>query len=99
MADRTESTIVIDATSNAILEVIADLAAYPQWSEGITSVEVLETEKNRPTLARFVLDAGIIKDTPDLLDIFLFCWTESYSIPDCCTETYTLGALSQVDHV
>jgi ribosome-associated toxin RatA of RatAB toxin-antitoxin module len=66
MADRTESTIVIDATSNAILEVIADLAAYPQWSEGITSVEVLETEKNRPTLARFVLDAGIIKDTYEL---------------------------------
>jgi ribosome-associated toxin RatA of RatAB toxin-antitoxin module len=66
MADRTESTIVIAATSNAILEVIADLAAYPQWSEGITSVEVLETENSRPTLARFVLDAGIVKDTYEL---------------------------------
>ncbi len=66
MADRTESSIVIEATSSAILEVIADLSAYPQWSEGITSVEVLKTDKERPTLARFVLDAGIIKDTYEL---------------------------------
>ena len=66
MADRTESTIVIDALPAQILDVIADLAAYPQWSEGISSVEVLETEKKRPVLARFVLDAGIIKDTYEL---------------------------------
>ena len=66
MADRTESTIVIEATSSAILDVIADLNSYPQWSEGIASVDVLETDKNRPTLARFVLDAGMIKDTSEL---------------------------------
>ena len=33
MADRTESTIVIEATSSAILDVIADLYAYPQWMQ------------------------------------------------------------------
>jgi ribosome-associated toxin RatA of RatAB toxin-antitoxin module len=45
------------------MAVIADLPAYPQWSEGITSVEVLESDGGRPVLARFVLDAGLIKDT------------------------------------
>ena len=66
VADRTESTIVMNASTAAILDVIADLEAYPQWSEGISSVEVLATENKRPVLARFVLDAGIIKDTYEL---------------------------------
>ncbi|MDD2857863.1 MAG: SRPBCC family protein [Candidatus Nanopelagicales bacterium] len=63
MAERTESSTTIDAAPAAIMAVIADLAAYPQWSEGITSVEVLESQGDRPVLARFVLDAGLIKDT------------------------------------
>jgi ribosome-associated toxin RatA of RatAB toxin-antitoxin module len=66
VADRTESTIMIHATPSAILDVIADLEAYPQWSEGITSVVVIESEKNRPTIARFVLNAGIVNDTYEL---------------------------------
>ena len=41
MGDKTESSIVIEATPAAIMAVIADLAAYPQWSDGISSVEVL----------------------------------------------------------
>lgn len=63
MAERTESSTSIDATPAAIMDVIADLAAYPEWSEGIRSVEVLESDGDRPVLARFVLDAGLIKDT------------------------------------
>ncbi|MDD2817577.1 MAG: SRPBCC family protein [Candidatus Nanopelagicales bacterium] len=66
MADRTESTIIINASVAAITEVIADLEAYPQWSEGITSVEVLKSQENRPVAARFILDVGIIKDTYEL---------------------------------
>lgn len=68
MADQTESSIVIDASSAAIMDVIADLPAYPQWSDGITKVTVLSVyeDDNRPADARFTLSSGAIKDTYEL---------------------------------
>ncbi|HET8969808.1 MAG TPA: SRPBCC family protein [Candidatus Nanopelagicales bacterium] len=67
MADRTESSIVIDAEPAAVMAVVADLTAYPQWSDGVKSVEVLtEYEDGRPADARFVLESGPIKDTYEL---------------------------------
>ena len=68
MAEKTESSIVIDASPAAIMAVIADLAAYPQWSDGITAVEVLSRyeEDDRPADARFTVDSGMIKDTYEL---------------------------------
>lgn len=67
MADTTESSIVINASPEAIMEVIADLPAYPEWSDGVKSVEVLATnDDGRPAQARFTFDAGLIKDTYDL---------------------------------
>ena len=67
MADRTESSIVIDAAPAQIMAVVADLPAYPQWSDGVKSVEVLtEYEDGRPADARFVVDSGPIKDTYEL---------------------------------
>jgi len=66
MADRTEASIEIDAEPAAILDVIADLPAYPQWSQGIRSVEVLAADGARPLHARFTLDAGLIKDVYEL---------------------------------
>ena len=61
MADQTESSIEINATPAQIMGVIADLPAYPQWSEGITSVEVLSIyeDDGRPADARFHIDSGI----------------------------------------
>jgi ribosome-associated toxin RatA of RatAB toxin-antitoxin module len=45
------------------MAVIADLASYPDWVNGIQEVEVLtEYEDGRPAEARFVLDSGAIKD-------------------------------------
>jgi ribosome-associated toxin RatA of RatAB toxin-antitoxin module len=76
MAQRTESRITIQSSPAQILQVIADLQAYPQWSDGIASVEILETQNDRPTLARFVLDAGIIKDTYELA----YTWNEQTSV-------------------
>jgi hypothetical protein len=32
MADRTESSIVIDAPPGEVLDVIADFEAYPEWA-------------------------------------------------------------------
>lgn len=68
MADQTESSIVINAPADRIMAVIADLPAYPQWSDGIASVTVLSVyeDDNRPADARFVLDSGAIKDTYEL---------------------------------
>lgn len=68
MADQTESSIVINATPAQIMAVIADLPAYPQWSDGITSVEVLSVyeEDGRPADARFQLESGPIRDTYEL---------------------------------
>ena len=68
MADQTESSIVISAPPAKIMDVIADLPVYPQWSDGITEVTVLAIyeDDNRPADARFHLDSGAIKDTYEL---------------------------------
>jgi ribosome-associated toxin RatA of RatAB toxin-antitoxin module len=67
MADRTESSIVINAAPARVMAVIADISAYPEWSDGMRSVEILtQYEDGRPADARFVVDAGAIKDTYEL---------------------------------
>ena len=68
MAEQTESSISISATPAQIMDVIADLPAYPQWSDGITSVTVLSKyeDDDRPADARFSLASGPIKDTYEL---------------------------------
>jgi len=68
MVDQTESSIEINASPAEIMAVIADLAAYPEWSDGITSVEVLSVyeEDGRPADARFHLDSGPIRDDYEL---------------------------------
>ncbi|ONM46090.1 SRPBCC family protein [Nocardia donostiensis] len=64
MADRTQRSILIAAPSQQVMSVIADLPAYPEWVEAAKSVEVLETGADgRARTARFVLDAGVVKDT------------------------------------
>ena len=67
MAEQTESSIDIDASASTIMAVIADLPAYPQWSDGITEVTVLEEQGGRPLRARFHLESGPIRDTYELL--------------------------------
>ena len=68
MADQTQSSIVIAAPPAQIMGVIADLPAYPQWSDGITEVTVLSVfeDDNRPADARFKLSSGAIKDVYEL---------------------------------
>lgn len=68
MAEQTESSITINAGAEQIMNVIADLESYPQWSEGITSVTILSKyeDDGRPADARFTLASGPIKDTYEL---------------------------------
>ncbi|SEE61983.1 SRPBCC family protein [Jiangella alba] len=64
MAAQTTSSIVVAATPAAIMAVIADLEAYPEWTASVREVEVLTVyeDTGRPGEAKFVLDAGPIKD-------------------------------------
>ncbi|MFD4354208.1 SRPBCC family protein [Nocardia sp. NPDC058519] len=64
MADRTQRSILIDAPSQQVMAVIADLESYPEWVAAAKSVEVIERDADgRAATARFVLDAGVVKDT------------------------------------
>ena len=63
MADQASSTITIDAPLEQVLEVIADIDSYPEWTGQIKSAEVLDSGADgRPKQARFVMDAGVLKD-------------------------------------
>jgi carbon monoxide dehydrogenase subunit G len=63
MADVASSTITIDAAPEQVLAVIADIDRYPEWTGQIKSAQVVETAADgRPRQARFVMDAGVLKD-------------------------------------
>lgn len=62
MADQTESSVYIDAPADQVLDVIADLEAYPQWARHLSSVTVLTQDDGWADEAEFVLDAGMLKD-------------------------------------
>ncbi len=64
MAERTESTIVIDAAPGAVLDVIADFPAYPKWATEVKQIAVLSEEGDGwADQVEFTLDAGVIRDT------------------------------------
>lgn len=63
MADQTESSTVVRASRALVMDVIADLPSYPEWSDGVKSVEVLETTASgRPAQATFRIDAAPVRD-------------------------------------
>ena len=64
MAEQTTSSIVIAAEPAAIMEVIADFDAYPDWAQGMKSAVVVEPGPgDRPDKVHFELDASPIKDS------------------------------------
>jgi ribosome-associated toxin RatA of RatAB toxin-antitoxin module len=67
MADRTESSITVDAAPGDVLDVIADFDSYPEWTGAVKQAEVeQEYDDGWPQQVRFVLDAGVLKDTYSL---------------------------------
>ncbi|HEX5996558.1 MAG TPA: SRPBCC family protein [Jiangellales bacterium] len=93
MAEQTTSSISIEATRAEVMAVIADLEAYPEWTASVKQVDILtvyDDETERPAEARFVLDAGAIKDT----------YTLSYEWDDDSEVRWTLvegGLLKAMD--
>ncbi len=67
MADTSTQSLVMAAEPAAIMGVIADVRAYPEWTGAVKDVLITEVgDGERPRRVRFVLDAGIIKDTYEL---------------------------------
>jgi uncharacterized membrane protein len=63
MADQASSTITIQAPAERVLAVISDIGAYPEWTGQIKSAEVVEAGPDgKPKQAKFVMDAGVLKD-------------------------------------
>ena len=63
MADQTTSSIGIDAAPAAVMAVIADFAAYPEWVQGVKRADVVsEGADGRAEQVYFELDASPIKD-------------------------------------
>lgn len=64
MAEKTAQTIYIDADPATVMDVIADIASYPQWVAEYKETEVLAADEDGyPKTARLVLDAAVLKDT------------------------------------
>ncbi|MBJ8341758.1 MULTISPECIES: SRPBCC family protein [Antrihabitans] len=68
MADKTYRSILIAAPADKVMDVIADFDRYPAWVAAAKTVEVLEQGPDkRAHKVRFVLDAGIVTDSYDLV--------------------------------
>ncbi len=90
MPELTEQNIVIDAPAAAIMDVIADLENYPQWSDGVRKIDVLTRfDDGRPKTARWTVDAGPIKDVYDLE----YSWNGNHSV----SWTLLQGQVLKVD--
>lgn len=67
MADRTSSTITVEAGKAEIMAVIADLERYPTWASGIREFTVQETGPDgRAARGRLTFDGGPFSDTVGL---------------------------------
>jgi ribosome-associated toxin RatA of RatAB toxin-antitoxin module len=64
MADRTESSTVMNAAPGAVLDVIADFENYPEWASEVRKIAVISEDGDGwADQVEFTLDAGAIKDT------------------------------------
>ncbi|WP_203335401.1 SRPBCC family protein [Nocardioides limicola] len=64
MAEQTTSSIVIEASPAAVMDVIADFASYPTWAKGVKTAEVHgTTPEGRAERVAFRLEVPPIKDS------------------------------------
>jgi len=60
--DRTSASIDIAATPEEVLEVIADVAHYPEWVGSMQSAEVLTQTDGHPERVEMVLSHPLLTD-------------------------------------
>lgn len=64
MAEVTASRIRIAAPPNDVLDVIADVESYPEWTKDMSAVRILSVDdQDWPEEVEFTLATGIISDT------------------------------------
>lgn len=67
MGTPSTQSLTMDAAPDAIMDVIADFEAYPEWAGSIKRVEITDPgEGGRATRVKFSVDAGMLKDTYEL---------------------------------
>ncbi len=92
MADTSIQSLTMNAEPAAIMEVIADFQAYPQWTGAVKQVQITDPGQGpRARRVKFGLDAGVIKDTYELE----YTWA-----PDGLTVSWdlVLGQLQKSQH-
>ena len=63
MADKSVSTVVIDAPLADVEAALFAIDAYPEWLSSIKKADVIERDAdNRITKAKLAIDAGMMKD-------------------------------------
>lgn len=64
MVEQASATALMRADKATIMGVIADFDSYPEWSQFLKQVEVVEAgPRGRAARVRFTMDAGVVKDT------------------------------------
>lgn len=64
MSDAVSDSIIVEADADAVMDVIADFEAYPEWQDEIKEVEILETDEDGwGTKVRYVVDAKLFSMT------------------------------------
>ena len=90
MAEQTSSSIVIDAPPAAVMDVIADFAAYPHWAKGVKEATVrAEGAAGRAKEVFFSLDVAPIKDEYTLA----YTWNGDHDVTWTLAEGKMLRAL------
>jgi ribosome-associated toxin RatA of RatAB toxin-antitoxin module len=67
MSEYSSGSITIEASAEAVFEILKDLSGYPSWSASIKSVETSENDASgNPTKATMKVEAGVLKDRVSL---------------------------------
>jgi hypothetical protein len=70
--EESTQSILIEAEPAEVMSVIADFAAYPEWTGSVKKADVLEVGPDgRARRVAFTLDAGIVRDEYELA----YVWT------------------------
>ncbi|MEY9835952.1 SRPBCC family protein [Streptomyces sp. 846.5] len=90
MAEHTRSSTTIEATPEQIMAVIADFAAYPEWTGEVKEVEVLaKGADGRAEQVRLLLDAGAIKDE----HVLAYTWEGDHRVSWTLVKSQMLKSL------
>lgn len=64
MGQRVNDRVTVSAAADEVMAVIVDLESYPEWAEGVKTVDIHETDDDgRPVEATFEVDAQVQRVT------------------------------------